>query len=171
MSAHPKQLVHSCIPAVLLPLPCTEAQLQHASDGIPFPATASICKGWIHSLHVVRNRFKTFYLQIELLIHHGPVCQTQCRLGPDCHMKYNPLTSQFSHASKGPQSWKISVVSSRQPTTDNLYFISHPGQISPLFCTWCNYSCPCRLGLLMELVSCQFEWGETRRTSKTFRRC
>lgn len=38
MSVHPKQPVRSCMHAALVPLPCTEGQLQYANDNMVSPS-------------------------------------------------------------------------------------------------------------------------------------
>lgn len=132
--------------------PAAMCQWQYST---PLNAASSIWNSWIHGLHVVRNIFKTFYLQIELLIHHGPICQTQCRLGLDCHIKYNtPHHSiHYSCKQKGqvPEipPW-LEAISLPEIT---LHFISHPSHIAALFFNMVQfYTGPCRLTLLTELA-------------------
>lgn len=92
MWAHPKQPVYSCTRAAPLPPPCTKAQLQRARDNTISPSLQypSFARVKFTVFEVVRNVFKTFYLQTELLIHHGPLRQTQCRLGLGYHINTTP---------------------------------------------------------------------------------
>lgn len=150
----------------LLESPAAMCQWQYSTL---LNAILSIWNSWIHGLHVVRNIFKTFYLQIELLIHHGPICQTQCRLGLDCHIKYNTPHHSITHATKRARflkylhGWKPSAY-------QRLLCISSPtpaiSQHSPSHSAVLHW--PMQTDTTHR-VSCQFERGE-RITSKTFRR-